>query len=152
MNCWGERLLKLCRLPMRERWLLFEVWCMLLGLDLALRCLPFTCIASFCRRLRETGDDGDAASPPPVTQLAWLVTVAGRFSPIKTTCLQEALALSWLLSRRGIAANLQIGVTHRHGDLAAHAWLEYNGRIILGEADVDAYVPLLPLSREAVHQ
>ncbi len=47
---------------------------------------------------------------------------------------------------------LRIGVAHRHGDLAAHAWLEQNGRIILGEADADAYAPLPPLSREAVPQ
>ena len=152
MNYWGERLRKLCRLPMRERWLLFEVWCALFGLDLALRCLPFSHIASFCQRLPTTGGDGDAASLPPITQLAWLVTVAGRYSLVPTTCLKEALALSWLLSRRGIATTLRIGVAHRHGDLAAHAWLERNGRIILGKADADAYAPLLPLPREAVHQ
>lgn len=151
MNCWGEHLRKLCRMPMRERWFLIEAWCMLLGLDLALRYLSFTRIASFCRHLRTTADDGNASSCPPIEQLAWLVTVAGRYSPITTTCLKEALALSWLLSQQGIATTLRIGVAHQHGNLAAHAWLEHNGRIILGKADADAYTPLLPLAHKAVH-
>lgn len=140
---------KLRRLSPRERSFLIQAWCALLGIDLALRCLSFTRIASFCRCLRTTGD---APSLPPVTQLAWLVTVAGRYSPLGTSCLKEALVLSWLMSQRGMPTTLRIGVAHRHGDLAAHAWLEQNGRIILGEADADAYAPLPPLSREAVPQ
>jgi hypothetical protein len=136
---------------MRERWLLFEAWCMLLGLDLALRCLPFARVLHFCRDIRTAGDEGNPRSAPPVTQLAWLVTVAGRYSPATATCLTEALALSWLLSRRGIATNIRIGVAHRHGDLAAHAWLEQDGRVILGKEDAAAYAPLRPLSHEAVH-
>lgn len=125
---------------------------MLLGLDLALRCLPFARVMRFCQDFRTTGDEGNPQSRPPVTQLAWLVTVAGRHSPTTATCLTEALALSWLLSRQGIATNLRIGVAHRHGDLDAHAWLEQNGRIILGKTDADAYAPLMPPSHEAVHQ
>ena len=143
---------KLHRLSPRERSFLIQAWCALLGIDIALRCLPFTRMASFCRRLHTTGNDGNAPSLPPVTQLAWLVTVAGRYSPLGTSCLKEALVLSWLMSRRGAVTTLRIGVARRHGDLDAHAWLEHNGRIILGEADADAYAPLPPLPREAVHQ
>ena len=152
MNWWDERVRKLCRLPMRERWFLLEAWCMLLGLNLALRCLPFAHVMRFCQSPHTTGKEENPQSRPLVTQLTWLVTVAGRYSPTKTTCLTEALALSWLLSQQGIATSLRIGVACRHGDFSAHAWLEQNGRIILGKADADAYKPLLPLSREAVHQ
>lgn len=147
-----ECLQKLRRLSPREHSFLIRAWCALLGIDIALRCLPFTYIASFCRCLRTTGNDENKTSLPTITQLAWLVTVAGRYSPLGTSCLKEALVLSWLMSRRGMATTLRIGVTRCHGNLDAHAWLEHNGRIILGEADADAYAPLSPLPLEAVHQ
>jgi hypothetical protein len=142
---------KLRELSSQERSFLLQAWCALLGIDLALRCLPFTRIASVCRRLRTTRTDDDTPSLPPIMRLAWLVTVAGRYSPLGTSCLKEALALSWLMSRRGIATTLRIGVARRHGTLDAHAWLEHNGRIILGGTGADAYAPLTPLSGEAVH-
>ncbi|MGH7259463.1 MAG: lasso peptide biosynthesis B2 protein [Nitrospiraceae bacterium] len=147
-----DGLQKLRRHSPRERSFLIQAWCALLVIDIALRCLPFPSIASFCRRLCTTVNDGDAVSLPPVTQLARLVNVAGRYSPFGTSCLKEALVLSWLMSRRGMATTLRIGVARRHGNLDAHAWLEQNGRIILGEADADAYAPLPPIPREAVHQ
>ena len=152
MKLQRDCLQKLHRLSPRERSFLIRSWCAVLCIDIALRCLPFTRIASFCRRLRATGNDRNAPSLPPVTHLAWLVNVAGRYSPLGTSCLKEALALSWLMSRRGAATTLRIGVTRHHGKLNAHAWLEQNGRVILGEADADAYAPLLPLTRGAVHQ
>ena len=147
-----DGLQKFRRLSPQERSFLIQAWCVLLVIDIALRCLPFPSIASFCRRLRATGNDENTISLPPVTQLAWLVNVAGRYSPFGTSCLKEALVLSWLMSQRGMATTLRIGVARRHGTLDAHAWLEHNGRIILGEADADAYAPLPPIPREAVHQ
>jgi hypothetical protein len=145
-------LLKLRQLSPQERWFLIQTWCALLGIDLALRCLPFASIASFCRCLRTTGNKGNAPSLPPATRLAWLVTVAGRYCPLGTSCLKEALVLSWLMSRRGMATTLRIGVARRHDSFDAHAWLEHDGRIILGATDAVAYAPLIPLAREAAHQ
>lgn len=147
----GDRLQKFFQLSPRERAFLIQAWCGLSGIDLALRCLPFPRIASFCGRPRTIKTDGNASSRLPVARLAWLVAVAGAHSPLGTTCLKEALVLSWLMSRRGMAATLRIGVARRHGHLDAHAWLEHNGRIILGEADAAAYGPLAPLAGESMH-
>lgn len=147
----GERLQKFFRLSPRERVFLIEAWCGLFGIDLALRCLPFPRVASFCGRPRAIKTDGNAPSHPPAARLAWLVAVAGEHNPLGTTCLKEALVLSWLMSRRGMAATLRIGVARRHGSLNAHAWLEHDGRIILGGADAAAYGPLAPLTGESMH-
>ena len=57
--------------------------------------------------------------------------------------------LSWLLNRRGITTSLRIGVARRQDTLDAHAWLEHNGRIILGEAEARTYAPFQPFSGEA---
>jgi hypothetical protein len=60
------------------------------------------------------------------------VSFASRVVP-KASCLTQALALRWMLNRRGIASTLRFGVARPDGQkLAAHAWLECDGRIIIG--------------------
>ncbi|MFN3648526.1 MAG: lasso peptide biosynthesis B2 protein [Armatimonadota bacterium] len=53
--------------------------------------------------------------------------------PGEVTCLPRALALFWLLRRRGIPAALRVGVCKEEGALLAHAWVELHG-IAVGEA------------------
>ncbi len=69
--------------------------------------------------------------------------------PARKTCLTEALTARCLLRRRGADAALRIGValaTDAGAPLAAHAWLEHAGRIIMGGETADRYEPL-PLAR-----
>ncbi len=42
-------------------------------------------------------------------------------------CLSRSLALSWLLRRRGIAAQVRLGVRVTDGQLQAHAWVGTSG-------------------------
>lgn len=83
----------------------------------------------------------DPSGIPPLSleRVAWLVEVAGRYSPVSATCLEKAIVLSWLLGRRGLATTLRIGVARREGALAAHAWLEHAGEVILGHPGDDEY-------------
>ena len=54
--------------------------------------------------------------------------------PFATRCLDRAVALWWLLSRERIAATLRIGVRKADATrLAAHAWVEHDGRVLLDE-------------------
>jgi hypothetical protein len=55
---------------------------------------------------------------------------ANRFSPRRASCLQQSLALSWLLGRQGIDSELRIGVRKQDGKFEAHAWLERQGRLL----------------------
>jgi hypothetical protein len=43
------------------------------------------------------------------------------------TCLEESLALWWLLRRHGIACRLRIGVRKHDEKFEAHAWVERDG-------------------------
>jgi hypothetical protein len=55
-----------------------------------------------------------------------------RYVP-SASCLTQALATQVLLARRGQVSTLQIGVKKGDEDqLKAHAWVESNGRIIIG--------------------
>jgi hypothetical protein len=58
---------------------------------------------------------------------ARLVDAAARRGVYHATCLPRSLVLWWLLRRRGIDADLRIGVCKEGGEFQAHAWVEYGG-------------------------
>lgn len=143
MNSIIDALAKLRRLTGRERALLLQAWLLLLLADLALRALPFSFVLRYCRR--PGGVRGNPAADPslPALRVASLVEKAGRYCPAGTSCLKEALVLSHLLARRGVPTRLRIGVGRQAEAFAAHAWLEQDGRVILGGKDLDAFARLL---------
>jgi Transglutaminase-like superfamily len=55
---------------------------------------------------------------------------AARFYPRQATCLTESLALWWLLARKGIRAELRIGVRKMGNQFEAHAWIEHEGKAL----------------------
>ena len=82
-------------------------------------------------------------------RVVWAVRTATHLMPAGKTCLTEALTARCLLRQRGADAALRIGValaTDAGARLAAHAWLEHAGRIIMGGETADRYEPL-PLAR-----
>ena len=58
--------------------------------------------------------------------------------PRETRCLPQAMALQWLLSRRGLGATLVIGVRPgavRGGLDDLHAWVVRGGEVLIGQSD-----------------
>jgi hypothetical protein len=54
----------------------------------------------------------------------------------------QAIALHILLARRGLASELRLGVASSPNDgVTAHAWLEYERGVLIGERR-EAYAPL----------
>lgn len=81
-------------------------------------------------------------------RIAWAVTRASRAVP-GAACLTQALAAQVLLERHGFPARVQVGVRRSDGaQLLAHAWVESDGRILLGGTDLSGYTPLAVLERE----
>lgn len=74
-----------------------------------------------------------------VTRAAWLVPFA--------SCLTQAVAGQVLLARRGIPADIQLGVRRgRRQTLKAHAWLLCDSKIVLG-GDPEAVQQFAPIAR-----
>jgi hypothetical protein len=71
------------------------------------------------------------AGTPTVAEIGWAVRAAGRRLP-GGTCLVEALAAQLLLARHGHRSDLKIGVAQSEGNFEAHAWVEIDGRIVVG--------------------
>jgi hypothetical protein len=67
--------------------------------------------------------------------------------PLNATCLKQALALCAVLARRGIQTQVFIGAARAtEGQLDAHAWLECQGKVLLGEPAPGRYSTLCALS------
>lgn len=76
-----------------------------------------------------------------VEQVVWACRAAAQRMPF-ATCLSSALALQHLLARSGHASELHIGVANDAREFQAHAWLEREGRILIGEQDQHRYARL----------
>ncbi|WP_447972598.1 lasso peptide biosynthesis B2 protein [Nitrospira sp. Kam-Ns4a] len=140
-----ERLRKACQLTLRDWLILGEAWVLFLVIAFGLRLFCFRSLLHFCHRLSQLRlRDAAASSLLPIARCAWLTAVAGRYAPIQATCLTQALVLSVLLGRRGVAVQLRIGVSRQAGRFAAHAWLEREGSILPGLPGGEGFEPLLP--------
>lgn len=91
------------------------------------------------RRLdRPTPGQGDAAGRAALVQSTGeTVALAAAHLPLyRPTCLTRSLVLRYLLQRRGVAADLRLGVATLGGRFAAHAWVEHDGQVINDSPDV----------------
>ena len=74
--------------------------------------------------------DRDVAREPEA--LAWAVRAAARRVP-RASCLTQALALDTLLTEADLDGIVRIGVARRpDGSFEAHAWVEHDGRVLIG--------------------
>lgn len=144
MKWLSEQIRKVLQLTPREGLILLQAWILLLVLDLALRVMPFHALLTVSQRAFMKSQK-QAVRGPSAARLAWLVDVAGRYSPVTATCLKQALVLSWLLGRAGILTTLRIGVARQDGFLRAHAWLEREGTAVFDPGGREHYAPLPPV-------
>jgi hypothetical protein len=102
----------------------------------ALSLLPFRTVQRLTTRPSSrirTDDTSDR-------DVAIAVLRASRVVP-RATCLTQALAARRMLERRGRPAVLRIGVA-RGTSFEAHAWVECDGEMVIGEHEPGRFVPL----------
>ncbi|MFQ5656811.1 MAG: lasso peptide biosynthesis B2 protein [Candidatus Methylomirabilales bacterium] len=130
---------KLHSLSLSEACFLFEAAAAVVAFDVAFRLLSSkTCLALFERR----GGSHARRSGANSQRMAWLVDVADRYAPGRSSCLRRTIALAWLLRRRGIATNMRIGVAREGDNITAHSWLESGDGQVFGLLKPDQYTPL----------
>lgn len=129
----------------RADWrLLCIAWGIVSLIRVSLWLLPFPCLRKALVRVgRRTGSSLRRRVAP--AKIAWAVVVASRYVPV-ATCLTQALATDFLLSRMGYHSILHIGVRlQEDGGFAAHAWVEYDGVILIGGQVQQRFTPLPPI-------
>jgi hypothetical protein len=132
-----RRLAEVRLLTPAERHTLLLAWVLLLVAPLLLRFVPLS-------RLLRPHRTACAVGLDPA-RVARLVEIAARYAP-GASCLPVAVVTAWMLARHGARATLRVGVARHADHLAAHAWLECDGRPLLDSAAADGYAPILAVA------
>jgi Transglutaminase-like superfamily len=117
---------------------------LLATIRLGLWLLPFQTLLQGLEKLGRATSLSLSINPSfSISHIVWRVNVSSRYLP-GVKCLARALATQVLLTRHGYPSELQIGVAKsEHGELEAHAWVEYQGRVIIGGlSTLSRFVPL----------
>lgn len=131
-------------LPAPERRLVLTALLFLGAVRVGLWVLPFATMSRGVRALgRAPRHPGRGA--PDDARIAWAIGAADRLVP-RSTCLVRALAAQGLFARHGHPSEVRLGVTGGGGrPFEAHAWLERDGRVVIGAQALSRYVPLPPI-------
>ena len=74
--------------------------------------------------------------PLDINQTRWAIEMVGLRLLKDGPCLTQALAMQFMLKRSNLPANLCIGVAKGDGGrLLAHAWIESEGRVVIGGSE-----------------
>jgi len=128
-----NKLHKFLALPGLEKGLYLNAAFWLLVVKAGLYLLPFERLRGWMARF-----DEPAGKPAEMEEMRTTIQAIERIArvlaPLRINCLPQALVGHRLLGRKGFNVELKIGVLKPPGDqLIAHAWLEYQGRVILGD-------------------
>jgi len=144
--CTHVRLQTLRDLSIREYGVLLFALAVVVTVRIALWLLPSRLIIRFASHLPEarhvTLDGGQTAA----STIVWAVDAIARRMTC-ASCLTQALSAKLLLAWCGHRSTLCLGVAHTDdGSFRAHAWLEREGRPVLGGAGIHSMVRLPELS------
>ncbi|HEY9632633.1 MAG TPA: lasso peptide biosynthesis B2 protein [Coleofasciculaceae cyanobacterium] len=135
---------KFLHLKASDRHLLIVTFTLLGAIRLGLWLLPFRTWRHLLSRLMQAQSKLHKSDPASVSQVVWAVCVVSHYMPGGVKCLARAAATQVLLSRHGHAADLHIGVAKgEEGQLEAHAWVESQGQIVIGNlSNLSRFTPL----------
>ncbi len=84
-----------------------------------------------------------AAGHARAAMLASAVNRAAAMLCCRASCLDRGLALVVLLAAHRLPSRLVIGATRAGGAVQFHAWVECDGRVVIGGEASDRFLPLL---------
>ena len=131
------------KLNSEDKYILIKSFLLLWIIRIILWILPFPVIQKTISKFTITSGESHSV---PIEKLTWAVVVMSRYVP-KATCLTRALTAQILLAGQNYNSNLKIGVSKENGEFEAHAWLEYDNNVVLGESEVE-YTPILDMGEK----
>ncbi|MGC2186482.1 MAG: lasso peptide biosynthesis B2 protein [Terriglobales bacterium] len=75
-------------------------------------------------------------------QLSWAVRAVSRYMP-RSTCLTQAVVLHIMLRQEGLPSRIRIGVSKDRGHFEAHAWVESQDQVVIGDSGLQRYTPMM---------
>jgi Transglutaminase-like superfamily len=140
-----KRLRRLLGLSASDRCLLIKAFVLIGIIRLGLLALPFRVVLQFLETISQPAiKSGQSTSHASVRKIAWAVKVISRSMPGKVKCLARALTTQTLMNWQGHSCEFRIGVAKSNGGtLEAHAWVEYQGQVVIGNLqDLSRFIPL----------
>jgi hypothetical protein len=137
----SRRLAKFFRLSFSDQRLLMRAALAVVCAKLAIRTLRLPAARAAVTRL-----EGLVwiVRPACADRIVWAVETAGGAIPGMKNCLVQAVAAEAMLIRAGHPCELRIGAAKiGPRDLIAHAWLESEGTVLIGNFELDRYAPLM---------
>jgi hypothetical protein len=116
----------------RARGLFLRAAVLLLFISVSLRLRGFRATQSSLQKrlpkaLSGLSDKSNGVQTEPANLTARMVRSAAHRTWGSPACLEQSLALWWLLGRQGIASSVRIGTRKREEKFEAHAWVECGG-------------------------
>jgi hypothetical protein len=74
-------------------------------------------------------------------QLSWAVRAISQYVP-RATCLTQALVLHIMLRQEGLHSRIRIGVSKDAGHFEAHAWVESQDQVVIGDSGLQRFTPM----------
>ena len=144
-----RHLVRFLRLPRPERRALSSAAVLVAVTRAALGVFPFRKVLAVADRLA-VNKSGPGADDANRRRMIWAVESAARALLPDGPCLSQAIVADLLLRRSGYPSQLHIGVAHGpNGELAAHAWVEAGGEVVIGGAESRTEYRPFPLMRRA---
>jgi len=136
---WRGQIGRAARFGPRDWAVIVEAMATLVAIRVALRWSATPRLLSWASRVRPNAVPPSAAR---IRRVAWLADVAGR-RLLSQRCLPRALAVARVLSRRGVASQVRVGVRRADDRFGGHAWVEWNGLVLNDSGwSVATYVPI----------
>lgn len=138
-----KQLAKFSNLTSSERRLLVSALFRLVVVRVGMWVIPLRVLLRRLHKMAVERDRLSDSNPLPPERIAWAIRVVSRYLPGTMNCLVQALATQSMLARRGHTARVRIGVAKDEGgQLKAHAWVECEGKIVIGGVGVPQYTAL----------
>jgi hypothetical protein len=143
-----KRINKFLQLSVRDKLLLLKSFLALAAVRAGLSLLPFQTLRQLLGFFTPTTAAFTETDCASMHRVSYAVKTMSRYIP-GASCLTQALAAHMLLARIGQPAALRIGVARsQEGQFQAHAWVEIQGRIVVGKLpDMRRYAVLPPLEK-----
>jgi hypothetical protein len=128
-----KKILRFLFLPYQKKKLLFQSIFLVCVIRICLWIFPFKWLNKLVSYFDSKATDSEQLDWLVVNDVARSIRASCRHIPY-ASCLTQALAARTLLKLKGQNTQLRIGVDKDGDDkLSAHAWIEADGRIIIGK-------------------
>jgi len=133
------------KLPSRDKLVAIQALFWVILIRLMVWIFPFKFVQKRVQKIA-SHLSSDSTSPVSMSRLRVMIVIVSRYVP-RATCLVQALAGYILFSKYGYTTSIKIGVLNENGEFEAHAWLENDNSVVLGESEKD-FKTIMDIGRE----